>query len=128
MGRVLTLLCRKCGFQRNVQVGIGLMSRNPDIIASCLEKNEADKWKNLYDGHSIQNFSAQQDVFYCDVCRELKSAFHVEAWLKDGSRVLFGRKCRTCSGEMQIMDLQEEVICPVCEEAHLDKKVTGLWD
>lgn len=104
------------------------MSRNPDVIASCLHQEEAEEWNRLYDEHQIIGFCSQQEACYCDNCGELKDALVVGAELADGSKRVFGHRCSKCHKELLILDLNKNPVCPVCKSADLRQQQTGLWD
>lgn len=129
MGQRILAACNVCGIKKEMSVGAGLMTNNPDIIASCLDTEEAAEWRSLYSQKKIDSFRAAQKVFYCDHCRDLCCQLTVNAILKDGKEVIFGDKCVKCHGKLQEVSLTaHHQICPVCGKGDLSWKQTGFWD
>ena len=112
-----------------MSVGAGLMSRNSDVIASCLNKEEAAEWRQLCDRQEVSSFQAEQKVFYCGHCNDLFCQLIVNAGLTDGKSVVFGNKCDKCGNELHGIDLEaRHMVCPVCKTGDLSWKQTGFWD
>lgn len=129
MGQRILLSCAACGCKKEMSVGAGLMSRNEDVIASCLPQGEAAEWRRLYEGQKITSFRAEQKVFYCDHCKDIFCRLVVDAELADGSQIVFGNRCAQCGGELREVDLQaHHMICPICGEGDLSWKQVGFWD
>lgn len=128
MGQRILLSCEKCGCKKEMSVGVGLMSNQPDIIASCLNEEEANKWQQLYHNKKVASFRAEQKVYYCENCKDLFGLLSVDAELTDGNKVTFGNKCRTCRKELEPIELQAHMKCPICKSGDLHWKQTGLWD
>lgn len=129
MGKVILLSCERCGCKKEMSVGVGLMSNNPAVIASCLNKEEAQAWRELNSQQKIDFFQAEQKVFYCEHCKDLQCQFTVEADLTDGTKVVFGRRCEKCQSELVEISLRtHHMPCPICKEGDLSWKETGLWD
>ena len=128
MGQIILLSCTQCNHKKEMSVGMGLMSNNPDVIASCLNTDEAEEWRQLYDSQKISFFQAEQKVFYCDHCNDLFCRLSVDATLTDGSEVTFGTKCQKCHNTMQEIDTQANPLCPICHSGVLKRKQIGLWD
>ena len=99
MGQRILAVCDVCGIKKEMSVGAGLMTNNPDMIASCLNGEEAEAWKSLYSQRKVESFRASQKVFCCDHCRDLRCQLTVSATLTDGTEVTFGDKCAKCHGE-----------------------------
>lgn len=128
MGQRIILSCKKCDRKQELSVGVGLMTNNPDVIASCLDKEEAKEWQQLYQNHKISSFRAEQKVFCCDSCKELSCLLAVDIQLTDGKKLTIGNKCKKCGKELQEIKWQDNVVCPVCSITNLDWKQVGLWD
>ncbi len=129
MGQRILVSCDQCGCKKEMSVGVGLMSNNPDVIASCLDGKEAEEWKRLYSCQKINYFQAEQKVFYCDHCKELSCRLVVDADLKDGSTVTLGNQCGKCGAKLQEVSLEaHHMVCPVCKIGDLSWKQVGLWD
>lgn len=129
MGQRILLSCDICDCKKEMSVGAGLMSRNADVIASCLPAGEAEEWRKLYDGKKIAAFRAEQKVFYCGNCKDLLSRMTVNAELVDGNKIVLGNRCAQCGGELQELDLQtHHMICPICGRGDLSWKQVGFWD
>lgn len=129
MGQRILLSCDQCGCKKEMSVGAGLMTNNPDIIASCLDAEEAGEWQRLYGGGKIASFRAEQKVYYCEQCQDLMCQLTVNAVLTDGQEKIFGARCEKCRGPLQEMDLElHHRICPVCHRGDLSLKQVGLWD
>lgn len=129
MGQRILLSCDRCDCKKEMSVGAGLMTRRPDIIASCLNEKDAGEWRKLYDKNMVASYQPEQKAYYCGHCKELVCQFTVEAELMDGSKVVFGNKCNTCHHDLQEIDLEEEnILCPVCGSGTLSWQRTGLWD
>lgn len=129
MGKRILLSCDKCGCKKEMSVGTGLMTNNPDIIASCLNEEEAKEWTQLYSQNKISFHQAKQKVFYCDHCRGLFCQLTVDATLTDGKEMTFGNKCEKCGNELEEISLEtRHMVCPVCKEGDLSWKQAGLWD
>ena len=128
MGQRIVLSCEKCGFQKTMSVGSGLMSNNAEVIASCLNKEEAEKWQKLNREKEISFFRARQKVFYCGHCNDLFCQLSVDAELTGGDKIILGNRCEKCNKEMQEIELQDYVVCPICKSSELSRKQIGLWD
>ena len=129
MGQRILTACDVCGIKKEMSVGAGLMTNNPDMIASCLNGEEAEAWKSLYSQRKVESFRASQKVFCCDHCRDLRCQLTVSATLTDGTEVTFGDKCAKCHGELQEVSLAaQHQICPVCGKGDLSWRQTGFWD
>lgn len=128
MGQRILLSCGKCGLEKTVSVGGGLMSRNPEVIASCLCREEAEEWKRLYDEQKMIRFRSQQKACYCEQCKELKDVLIAEAELTDGNTIVFGTKCSQCQNDLEILELQNDPECPMCHNAKMHQKQIGIWD
>lgn len=128
MGQRILLSCTQCNHKKEMSVGMGLMSNNPDVIASCLSADEAEEWQRLYQSQRISFFQAEQKVFYCGHCNDLFCQLSVNATLVDGSDITFGYKCQTCHKELQEIDTQVSQMCPICHSGVLNRKQIGLWD
>lgn len=128
MGQIMSLSCKQCGCQKTMSVGIGLMTNNPNIIASCLNGEEEKEWKRLYDSGQINYFQAEQKVFYCNNCSDLFCQLSVDAELKNGEHVTFGNKCEKCHKQLWEVKLQDNMECPICKMGNISWKQTGLWD
>lgn len=128
MGQRILLSCTQCNYKKEMSVGMGLMSNNPAIIASCLNADEAEEWKQLYNSQKISYFQAEQKVFYCDHCNDLFCQLSVDATLTDGREIIFGDKCQKCHSKLQEIDTQAKPMCPICHSGVLNRKQIGLWD
>lgn len=128
MGQRILLACGKCGYRNEMSVGIGLMSRDPDVIASCLNQEEQKFWTSLYDMRKISAYRAEQKVFYCESCRELSCLLTVDIETADGEKITLGSRCGKCGRQVREIDLHEPIVCPNCGNANLDKRQTGFWD
>lgn len=112
-----------------MSVGAGLMSRNPDVIASCLKEGETGKWRRLYNGQKIDSFRAQQKVFYCEHCNDVFCQLTVDAVLMDGKEITFGDQCEKCDNKLQEVNLEaHHMVCPICKVGDLSWKQVGFWD
>ncbi len=128
MGQRIRLSCTQCNYQKEMSVGTGLMSNNPDVIGSCLNTDEAEEWKQLYHGKKISFFRAEQKVFYCAHCNDLFCRLSVEVTFADGRETTFGNKCQVCKREMREIDTRARPMCPICHSGILNRKEIGLWD
>lgn len=129
MGQRIQLSCDKCGYRKTMSVGVGLLSRRPDIIADCLRQDEADEWHRLYSQNTVRDYRVEQKVYYCSQCNDLVCQLTVDAKLADGSEMVFGDKCNTCNGELEALDLQpHHMVCPVCRSGDMTWQQVGLWD
>lgn len=128
MGQRMALLCKDCGLHKEISVGIGLMSNNPDVIESCLNKEDAEKWKTLSEQKKIASFAAEQKAYYCAHCADVFSLLSVEVELVDGSKITLGNKCEKCNRELYEMILQKNRPCPVCKGDKFSCRQIGLWD
>lgn len=129
MGQRILLSCKECGCKKEMSVGVGLMSNNPEIIASCLNAEEAKSWRELNSQQKIDFFQAEQKVFYCEHCKDLLCQLTVEAELADGTKIVFGNRCETCHGELVEISLKtHHMPCPICKNGDLGWKQVGLWD
>lgn len=128
MGQRIALSCKDCGLNKEISVGAGLMSNNPDVIASCLDKEDAEQWKTLYGQKKIASFVAEQKPYYCLHCNDVFSLLTVEADLTDGRKVILGNKCRKCHGGLHEIILQKHRTCPVCKGGKFNWQQTGYWD
>lgn len=128
MGQRILLSCTQCNHKKEMSVGVGLMSNNPDIIASCLNADEAEEWRKLYQSQQISFFQAEQKVFYCEHCNDLFCQLSVDTTLMDGREVTFGDKCQECHSKLQEIDTQAKPMCPICRSGVLIRQQIGLWD
>lgn len=128
MGQRILLSCTQCNQKKEMFVGAGLMSNNPDVIASCLNADEAQEWTQMNHSQKIDFFQAKQKAFYCGHCNELFCQLSVDVTLKDGSEVTFGDKCQVCHSRLQEVDTQANPMCPICRSGVLNRKEIGLWD
>lgn len=128
MGQRIALLCEKCGYQKEMSVGSGLISNNAEVIASCLNQKEAEDWHRLRQENKINFFRASQKVFYCEHCNNLLCQLSVDIELADGNRMILGNICGVCGKELQEIELQAHPICPLCKSGELSWKQIGLWD
>ena len=65
MGKVILLSCERCGCKKEMSVGVGLMSNNPAVIASCLNKEEAQAWRELNSQQKIDFFQFRSPYMDC---------------------------------------------------------------
>lgn len=128
MGQRILLSCTQCNHKKEMSVGKGLMSNNPDVIASCLNADEAEAWRQLYHSQKISFFQAEQKVFYCEHCNDLFCQLSVDATLADGQVITFGNKCRVCHNGLWEIDTRANPVCPICHNGVLNRKQIGLWD
>lgn len=129
MGQRILLSCDICGCKKEMSVGAGMMSRNPDVIASCLPKEEAEEWRKLYEHKEVESFRAEQKVFFCESCKDLFCRLSVDMELTDGSKVTLGNRCEKCGQKLEEVSLQaHHMICPVCTKGDLSWKQVGFWD
>lgn len=128
MGQRIVLLCKDCGLHKEISVGSGLMSNNTDVIASCMDKEDAQKWKMLLEQKKITSFAAEQKAYYCAHCAEVSALLSVDVELTDGSKVTLGNKCKKCNRELYEIILQKHRPCPVCKGANFSWQQIGLWD
>ncbi len=129
MGQRILISCDMCGCKKEMSVGAGLLSRRPDIIASCLDSKDAETWRQLYDGKKIDSFRSQQKVYYCKNCKDLVCQLTVNARLTDGTEKILGNLCEKCHNELQEIDMEaHHMICPICGNGDLSWKQVGFWD
>ncbi|MBD5505697.1 MAG: hypothetical protein HDR09_18645 [Lachnospiraceae bacterium] len=128
MGQRILLSCTQCNHKKEMSVGVGLMSNNPDVIASCLNADEAEVWRQLNHNQKISFFQAEQKVFYCSHCNELFCQLSADLTLTDGSEVTLGNKCQVCQTNLQEIDTKAKPMCPICHSGILERKEIGLWD
>lgn len=128
MGQRIALSCKDCGLHKELSLGAGLMSNKPDVIASCLDKEDAAEWKELYDQKKVTSFQAQQKAYYCPYCNDVLSLFCVEAELTDGRKIVLGEKCKKCHGGVQEILMQKRRPCPVCKGGNFSWQQIGFWD
>lgn len=128
MGQRILLSCTQCNHKKEMSVGVGLMSNNPDIIVSCLNTDEAEEWRQLYHSQKISFFQAEQKVFYCGHCNDLFCQLSVDMALVDGREITLGNKCQVCHKELLEIDTRANPMCPICHSGVLNRKQIGLWD
>ncbi|MBD5488768.1 MAG: hypothetical protein HDR13_08230 [Lachnospiraceae bacterium] len=128
MGQRILLSCTQCNLKKEMSVGVGLMCNNPDVIASCLEADDAKEWQRLFHSNQVSFFQAQQEAFYCDHCNDLFCQLSVDVTLTDGRELTFGNKCQVCHNKLQEIDTQASPMCPICHSGILIRKNIGLWD
>ena len=128
MGQRIVLTCERCGCRETMSVGGGLMTNNPDVIASCLNPKEAEEWNRLYRNNKVKSFQAEQKVFYCEKCKKLSCLLSVAAELTNGKEITLGDQCGKCQTKMQEIKWQEKPVCPICNTGNLEWKQVGLWD
>lgn len=128
MGQRIALSCKDCGMHKEISVGVGLMSNNPDVIASSLSKEDAEEWKILLGQKKMTSFVAEQKAYYCPHCNDIFSLLSVEAELTDGKKIILGNKCKKCGRELYEMLLQKNRPCPACKGGKFGWQQIGFWD
>ena len=129
MGQTILLSCERCGCKKEMSVGVGLMSNDTEVIASCLNEEEAREWRELNRQQKIAFFDAQQKVFYCEHCKDLLCQLTVEIELTDGTTKVLGGQCERCQGKLTEISLRRHrMACPICKDGNLSWQQVGLWD
>ncbi len=129
MGQIILLSCKKCGFQKELSTGAGLMGNDPEAVASELDIGEAKEWRKLHRDNKISFFDARKKVFYCENCNDIVSRLAVTAVLTDGNEINFGGKCQICGHKLAEMDMEaHHIFCPVCKGGGMCAEEIGLWD
>lgn len=128
MGQRYIFTCDACNYQKDVQVGVGINGRNPDVISRCLRGDDALRWKALYEQGDMADFGLSQHLCHCKNCEELVETLEVDIHMKGGERIMLGRRCPVCGGSVDDMDYQSGIQCPKCKNHELSKRLIGFWD
>ena len=129
MGQIIRLSCKKCGFMKELPVGAGLMSIDPEAVASDLDIGEAKEWRKLHRDNKVRFFDARKKALYCEHCKDVLSQTVVTGCLTDGSEINFGGKCRICGRKLQEMNIEaHRISCPICNGKDMHPEEIGLWD
>ncbi len=128
MGKMITMKCGNCGFTKEFQIGCGLASRNPKVIASSLKGEDAEQWKQLEQANALASFRSERRLTYCKHCDELKDVMQADVRTMDGQKITLGRNCGQCGEPLETIGELEHVQCPHCKNGELEVRNSGLWD
>lgn len=128
MGERYQVRCDNCSLDMTVNLGVGMMSKNPEIIAKNLSGNDLELWKTMNEMGDIVDFLGENRLVYCEQCKCVKAAYIVECTKRDGSVVRLGTNCPTCGNRYTRYSDVERVQCPICKKGVFQSTLVGYWD
>ncbi len=127
MGEIIHLSCGKCNLKKQFNIGAGRLSIQASIVESKLTEEDLAEWKKLQEQGKIGFFSWQYNLAYCDICHDLKSVFNVNIKSKEDEIIRLGCRCDTCKRQLQLIDNEEPIMCPMCKEGQMQRMRMGMW-
>lgn len=126
MGDIIRVGCEKCGYNKEMNVGGGLLSINKDVIANIFSKEDISEFKKLAEENLLGQYLMENKVGYCKECHELYSV-PVLNYSKQGEAQerTVKKSCPQCNQELDFS--YDTKICPKCSD-ELVHESAGMWD
>lgn len=128
MGNILHFTCQNCDYNTELRLGAGMLSANMSAVEGLLDKEDLCEWNNLKQNNNIAFFSWERKLACCDGCKSFVSVVSVKIKTLDGKDVVIGNKCNICNKKVRIIDLNNEIQCPICRNTKIISRVKGKWD
>lgn len=130
MGIVYRVVCPKCNYQRDFNLGGGLNSVNLKRSIRVLEIKEQEIVSNLEEQNQIEHFRIENQLTECIDCKEMKAKTIIRITDKQGNVYQLGNTCQQCGKKAIIYAnvTPYQILCPECGEAELHFSEVGYWD
>ena len=128
MGNILHFTCQNCDYNTELRLGAGMLSANMSAVESLLNEEDLSEWDDLKQSDNIAFFSWERKLACCDGCKGFVSVVSVRVRTVDGEDIIIGNRCGKCNEKVRIIDLNNEIKCPVCNNAQITSRVKGKWD
>ena len=124
MGQVYNLSC-KCGYNKDVQIGEGMMGMRLEAIREVFTPEELSEFENaLADG--LTDYCLGRMLAYCMDCMDIVNA-NVLRYAVGGLIKIIVKPCEKCKGTLFPYYSIFSLSCPRCSNA-LSIAEAGLWD
>lgn len=128
MGNIFHFTCRECDYNTELKLGAGMLSVNTSAVEGLLNEEDLSKWNTLKESESIDFFSWERKPANCNNCKEYISVVSVKIRTIDGRDIMLGNRCDKCNKNVDTMELNEHMICPICNKNTVTLRVKGRWD
>jgi len=144
MGSEFVLRCKKCGYEKGFQLGIGMMYSSLEHIIDCVHARRRklilgilkNKTIPQHKDHPFEtNPFYEHRVYRCKTCNKLYQRFYVKIDYEDnGVEKTYETRfsCSKCMKKLLPAGDNSDVIkkhpCPCCGAKKLEKTQGGFWD
>ena len=125
MGKTCEWSCRSCGLSWRLDVGHGMNHALLQTVAEEFPPEMRQEIGNLAAGEKWPVFNFNFRPALCSYCRSLVATPEIE-FPKKGRTITGG--CTLCGHPVNPVKEDEEILCPHCGGAKLEKTVVGDWD
>lgn len=124
MGIINKVSCR-CGFNKKLHLGIGLLSCNVNHIFSLFSDEKIERFKNDIKDEKVGRFFTENIAGFCESCKDIIEVPKINVDLKNGDKYSIIGECSVCDND--VIPLDKEYRCPICDEC-MNITNEGLWD
>lgn len=124
MGEIYKLSC-KCGYKKELNTGGGLASCTINTVNRVFSEEKRKDFDIYYKNNDVQNFSVENELSYCDKCKEIMSIAVLKIQLINNINFAIAKDCPVCGNKIRIIN--NFSICPKCGRKIAMKEI-GNWD
>ena len=126
MGQILSLKCKKCGYESDLWIGAGMSFYSVENVMEIFDASAQEKIKKaIMDNPKAPN-DVRKRIGICRECGKIKAVGVFRMTIPDGDKIEIVAKCN-CGGQVRVVDSEEAIKCPKCGEL-LQVEETGHWD
>lgn len=125
MGSIINLKCPNCGYQNNVQEGVGMNGINLTIIKHIFSAEELSDFLQKLEEGKIYNYQMFSQIGYCEKCNAIHSVSIIHFTDNNGNKTEIKKNCPSCNTPLSFSDKKN--LCPNCSTL-LERTEIGLWD
>lgn len=125
MGEIIKMVCHGCGHSWQCKTGCGLNhARLNSVIGFFKDEIQKDILRQTQ-GQPFPLFSFGYQPAHCEVCHEIVS---VPVCRLGKEQTKYIGQCPGCLNEIKEGQLEENLVCPICQSCEFDTCREGSWD
>lgn len=115
MGKIIKLECPACHHYEEIIFNNDNSDKELGQIISRLSDYEFDIAQQWLKENEIKSYKSVSVLTFCPICKKLETSNILEITSFSGNRKSFGLRCYTCHTEKDIIDIDNYIPCPECE-------------
>ena len=134
MGHGVIISCQICGYSREFQLGVGMMSGSMknviDFFPKILPRSKKSEVQNILQKHTVKQTDFSHELFQCRECNRFYDKFWVKIIYDNDQVYETDYRCNKCEGHLILISQDElpQTPCPKCGREGLSASENLLWD
>lgn len=125
MGVVQEWQCPSCRQRWRLCLGHGMKHGSLGRVMKLFKEETQKQIAADAGGGALPLFSFQYQAAVCRQCQAIV-AVPVLSWQESGQTYI--GTCPKCNDEIELLEQDQTVLCPKCQDADLNQQDVGLWD